>query len=105
MSSEVVLAVSLLLFVVGAMGVVVRRNAITLALSIQLLFAASLLVLTAHDRRTPPAAVDPCVDGSVFAWVALAAMAAELVLALVLAASLARHHGSVDVERASRLRG
>jgi NADH:ubiquinone oxidoreductase subunit K len=82
------------------MGVVVRRNAITLALSIQLLFAASLLVLTAHDRRAPQSSV----DGSVFAWVALAAMAAELVLALALAASLARHHGSVDVERASRLR-
>jgi NADH-quinone oxidoreductase subunit K len=103
-SSEVVIAVSVALFIVGAMGVVVRRNAIALALSTQLLFAASLLVLAAHDRRVVATPAEPSVDGTVFAWIVLVAMAAELVLALVLATSLARHHGALDVERSSRMR-
>lgn len=105
MSSGAVLAVSVLWFGVGALGLVLRRNAITLALSVQLMFAASLLVLVAHDRAAAPTPADPSVDGSVFAWVVLVAMAAELALALGLATSLARHQRTIDVDRADRLRG
>ncbi len=105
MSSAAVLTVSLVWFALGALGLVLRRNAITLALSVQLLFAASLLVLVAHDRSAAPTPVDPAVDGTVFAWVVLVAMAAELAIALALATLLARHQRTIDVDRADRLRG
>ncbi len=71
MSSGVVITVSLVWFAVGALGLVLRRNAITLALSVQLMFAASLLVLVAHDRVAASTAMNPSVDGTVFAWVVL----------------------------------
>ena len=105
MTSGAVLLVSGVWFAVGGLGLVWRRNAITLALSIQLMFAASLLVLVAHDRAAIATPAHPSVDGQVFAWAVLAAMAAELAVALGLAASLTRHQGSADVDRADRLRG
>ena len=104
MSSAMVIGVSALLFIVGAIGVIVRRNALSLVLSIQLLFAASLLVLAAHDRRAASTPADPALDGSVFAWVVLAAMATELAVGIAVATSLVRHHDSLDVERASEMR-
>ena len=63
---------STVLFVMGAMGVLVRRNAIVLFMSVELMLNAANLTLVAYARERAS------TDGQVlvFCWAAMWAMAA-----------------------------
>jgi NADH-quinone oxidoreductase subunit K len=87
------------LFLVGAGGVMLRRNAIIVFVSIELMMnAANLLFVSMADAWDQPA-------GRVFVFFVIVVAAAEAAVGLGIVLALHRLHGSVDVDRASLMRG
>lgn len=87
------------LFGIGALGVVMRRNALVVLMSLELMLngvnVAFLAFARARGDSLPHAAV----------FIVMAVAAAEVAVGLALAVALFRHGGTVDLDRARRLRG
>jgi NADH-quinone oxidoreductase subunit K len=93
------LVVSSLLFVTGALGVLVRRSPLIVLLSIEIMLNGSNLALIAFARHQGAA------DGQVFALAVMAVAAAEVVVGLGLIVAMARRRLDLDVDRMTSLRG
>lgn len=92
------LALSGMLFAIGAIGMLVRRDLFVALMSLQLMFAGSLLALVAFSRLHADA------GGQVLAWLVLAVAAAQAALGIALAVARARGGASLDVEEVQRRR-
>lgn len=102
---EHVLALSMALFAVGAVGALLRRHLVVVLLSIQLMLAASGLALVGFNRAwaaTPEGVAS--MSGQIFALLALPVAAAQLAVGLGLVVALVRQRRSLDVEDAGLLR-
>ncbi len=87
------------LFVLGLLGVLVRRNVIWMLLGIEIMLnAAGLAFIVAGARWGEP-------DGQVMFIFILAMAAAEVSVGLALALQLARHARTLNTDRANTLRG
>jgi NADH-quinone oxidoreductase subunit K len=93
------LTVATLLFAIGALGVVTRRNALVVLMSLEILLNGVNLAFLAFARYHG----DNLAHAAVF--IVMAVAAAEVAVGLALAIALFRHHGSVDLDHASRLKG
>ena len=87
------LVVSAILFSLGVVGVLVRRNAIVIFMSIELMLNAVNLSFVALSRYLQVA------DGQVFVFFVMVVAAAEAVVGLAIIISIFRHQESVDVDR------
>lgn len=87
------LFVSAVLFSLGVVGVMVRRNAIIIFMSIELMLNAVNLTFVAFGRflHTP--------DGQLFVFFVMVVAAAEAVVGLAIIISVFRLRESVDVDR------
>lgn len=94
---NVALALSAILFAIGAAGVVVRRNAIILFMCIELMLNAVNLAFVA---LSPYAGI----QGQVFVFFVIAVAAAEAAVGLAIIISVFRHIESVDMQNFSLLR-
>lgn len=92
------LTLSMLLFLVGTLGFLLRRNAISAFLSIELMLNAANLAFVAFSR------VHDKIDGEVIAFFVIAVAAAEVAVGLALVVALYRHLASVDLDRITRLK-
>lgn len=87
------------LFVLGMIGLLVRRNIIFMLLSIEIMLnAAALAFIVAGARWGQP-------DGQVMFIFILAMAAAEVAVGLALVLQLYSRNKSLDVDAASKLRG
>jgi NADH-quinone oxidoreductase subunit K len=93
------LLVSALLFTIGTIGVLVRRNALIIFMSIELQLNAVNLALVAFSRRLGD------LTGQVLAFFSMVVAAAEVVVGLAIIVSLYRKRRSTDVDDASLLKG
>ncbi len=93
------LLVSALLFTIGTVGVLVRRNALVIFMSVELQLNAVNLALVAFSRQHGN------VTGQVLAFFSMVVAAAEVVVGLAIIVTLYRKRGSADVDDASLLRG
>lgn len=91
------LGLSALLFVIGAFGVVIRRNAIILFMCVELMLNAVNLAFVA---LSPYAGA----QGQVFVFFVIAVAAAEAAVGLAIIISVFRHKESVDIKNFSLLR-
>jgi len=91
-------ALSALLFCVGLVGVLVRRNAIVLFMCIELMLNAVNLTLAAAARMWGGP------DGQVFVFFVIVVAAAEVVVGLALIVNLFFRRGTVDVDAPQLLR-
>ena len=91
------LALSAILFSIGAAGVVVRRNAIILFMCVELMLNAVNLAFVA---LSPYAGI----DGQVFVFFVIAVAAAEAAVGLAIIISIFRHAETVDIMNFSLLR-
>ena len=91
------LALSAILFAIGVMGVVVRRNAIVLFMCVELMLNAVNLAFVA---LSPYAGV----QGQVFVFFVIAVAAAEAAVGLAIMIAVFRHRESVDVKNFGLLR-
>jgi NADH-quinone oxidoreductase subunit K len=93
------LLVSALLFTIGTVGVLVRRNALVIFMSVELQLNAVNLALVAFSRQHGN------VTGQILAFFSMVVAAAEVVVGLAIIVTLYRKRRSADVDDASLLRG
>ena len=93
------LLVSAILFTIGTIGVLVRRNALIIFMSIELQLNAVNLSLVAFSRQIGN------LNGQVLAFFSMAVAAAEVVVGLAIIVSVYRRSGSVSVDDVRELRG
>ena len=94
-----ILGTSAVLFALGAAGVLMRRNPISMLMSIELMLNAGNLVLALGAR------VRGGVDGQSAALIVLVLAAAEAVIGLGLALALFRDRDRADVDEAAEVYG
>lgn len=92
------LALAGLMFTIGVVGVLVRRNAIVVFMFIELMLNAVNLILVTFAR------VQGNVTGQVLVFFVLVVAAAEVVVGLAIIVVIARRRGTADVDRISLLR-
>ena len=92
------LLLSALLFTIGAVGVLVRRNAIVVFMCIELMLNAVNLTLVTFAR------VDGSIDGQVMAFFVMVVAAAEVVVGLAIIMSIFRVRRSASVDDANLLK-
>ncbi len=87
------------LFGIGALGVLIRRNTLVVLLSLELMLNAGNLALIAFARHFASGA------GQVFALAVMAIAASEVCVGLGLVVAINRRKLALDVDELSELRG
>jgi NADH-quinone oxidoreductase subunit K len=96
---EYYIVLSAVLFSIGVVGVIARRNPLIMLMSIELLFNAANLALVTYARAWTNNA------GHVFAFLVITVAAAEAAIGLAIVAVTFRRTPFVDVDEVSALRG
>ena len=92
------LVLAALMFTIGVVGVLVRRNAIVIFMFVELMLNAVNLVFVTFARMHGE------VSGQVLVFFVLVVAAAEVVVGLAIILLIARRRGSANVDAASLLR-
>jgi NADH-quinone oxidoreductase subunit K len=95
---------SVLLFVIGVVGALSRRNVIVILMSIELMLNAVNLALVAFNRVFPATEGAASYDGQVFVLMIVAVAAAEVAVGLGILLALVRNRDSLNVDDVSLLR-
>lgn len=93
------MALAAILFLIGLVGVVARRNALFILFSVEIMLNASGLAFICAGSLWAQA------DGQVMFMFILAVAAAEVAIGLALVLWLYHHHRSLDIDRANFLKG
>jgi NADH-quinone oxidoreductase subunit K len=96
------LLLAALLFVIGAVGALTRRNGIAIFLSVELMINAANLTLVAYARELPDLAGR--LNGQMIVFFALAVAAAEAAVGLALFIAVYRNRQTIDVNRLNLMR-
>ena len=108
MTLERLLILSGVLFCIGLYGALARRNAITVLMSIELMFNAVNVSLVAFAKYVAPSGVEEqlgrLLTGHVFALFVIAVAAAEITLGLAIVIAMYRNQETVDLTQASVMR-
>lgn len=96
---EAYVLLSSALFAIGLIGVLTRRNALIVLLSIEIMLNAANLALVAFSR------LHGNHDGQVFAVVVMAIAASEVVVGLGIVVALSHLHRELDTDELSELHG
>jgi NADH-quinone oxidoreductase subunit K len=92
------LYLSAILFTIGAVGVVVRRNAIVVFMCIELMLNAANLSLVTFSR------INGTLDGQVVAFFTMVVAACEVVVGLAIIVTIYRSRRSASIDDASLLK-
>jgi NADH-quinone oxidoreductase subunit K len=91
-------ALAVILFVIGAVGVLIRRNAMVIFMCVELMLNAVNLAFVAFARMHGQ------VDGQVIAFFVMVVAAAEVVVGLAILMAIFRTRRSASVDDASLLK-
>jgi NADH-quinone oxidoreductase subunit K len=94
-----VVALSAMLFTIGVVGVLIRRNAILAFMSVELMLNAANLAFIAYARALQD------MSGQVFVFFVIAVAAAEVAVGLALIVAIFKTKHSIDVDELSALKG
>jgi NADH-quinone oxidoreductase subunit K len=92
------LILAAVLFIIGAVGVLVRRNAIVVFMCVELMLNAANLTLVTFSR------INGTLDGQIMAFFVMVVAAAEVVVGLAIIVSIFRTRRSASVDDASLLK-
>jgi len=92
-------ALSAILFTIGVVGVLIRRNAIIVFMSIELMLNAADLVFVAFARMYEN------LDGQIFVFFVMTVAAAEVAVGLALIVAIFRQRHNIDIDEISSLKG
>lgn len=93
------LFLSTLLFAIGVFGVIYRRNAIIVLMSIEIMLnAVNLLFIAFSSYHQDP-------QGQVFVFFSMAVAAAEVAVGLAILVSIYRNLNSIDIDLLKNLKG
>jgi NADH-quinone oxidoreductase subunit K len=93
------LLLSAILFVLGAVGVLVRRNPLVILISIELMLNAGNLALVTFSRQLQN------MEGQLFALMSMTVAAAEAVVGLAILVDIFRTRDAEDIDDLSELKG
>jgi NADH-quinone oxidoreductase subunit K len=93
------LALSTVVFVIGVVGVLVRRNALVIFMSIELMLNAANLAFVAFARHMHS------LDGQVFVFFVMTVAAAEVAIGLAIIVNVFRLKETVYVDEINLLKG
>jgi NADH-quinone oxidoreductase subunit K len=93
------LLLSAALFTIGVVGVLVRRNAIVIFMSVELMLNAGNLAFVAFAREMNS------LDGQVFVFFVMTVAAAEVAIGLAIIVNMFRLRESVYVDEINLLKG
>jgi len=96
------LLVAAVLFAIGLAGALIRRNAIIVLISIELMLNSANLNLIAFWRFGPHSSA---LTGMMFAIFSIAVAAAEAAVGLGLVISIYRHTNTAELDKINRLKG
>ncbi len=88
-----------ILFSIGAIGVLIRRNPLVMFMGIELMLNAVNLTFVAFSRYLQN------MDGQVLVFIVLTVAAAEVAVGLALIVSIFRMRANVDVDEIDTLKG
>lgn len=92
------LTLAALLFCIGLYGVLTRRNAVAVLMSLELMFNAVNINLVAFSHYRPE------ITGIVFSLFVIAVAAAEATVGVALVLSVYRNQKNIDLEESTQLR-
>ncbi len=87
-----------ILFTIGAVGVVVRRNAIVVFMCVELMLNAANLTLVTFSR------INGTLDGQVIAFFTMVVAACKVVVGLAIIVTIYRSRRSASIDDASLLK-
>ena len=93
------IGLSVILFALGALGVLIRRNAIIIFMSVELMLNAANLAFVAFARTYDS------LSGQIFVFFVMAVAAAEVAVGLALIVTIFRSKQNIDVDQANLLKG
>ena len=96
---EHVVILSLIIFSIGILGVLIRKNAIIIFMSIELMLNAVNLSLVGFSRYYNS------IDGQVFVFLVMTLAAAEVAVGLAIIVSLFRNKQTINIDEMNILRG
>ncbi len=99
MSLEYYLILSALLFSIGVIGVLIRKNAIIIFMCIELMLNAANLAFVAISRELGD------VSGQIFVFFVMTVAAAEVAIGLAIIVSVFRHRETINVDEINSLKG
>jgi NADH-quinone oxidoreductase subunit K len=92
-------ALSAVLFSIGTLGVLVRRNPLVIFMSVELMLNAANLALVAFTR------VNNNLQGQIFVFFIMTVAAAEVAVGLALIVAIFRTKHSINIDEMSSLKG
>jgi NADH-quinone oxidoreductase subunit K len=93
------IVLSAILFVIGVVGVLTRRNALIIFMSIELMLNAANLAFVAFGSLIQS------FSGQIFVFFVIAVAAAEVAVGLALIVEIFKSKHSIDVDQMSSLKG
>jgi NADH-quinone oxidoreductase subunit K len=96
---------SAMLFVIGAAGVLVRRNPLIIFMSIELMLNSANLAMVAFARAHEIAAGKLFFNGQIFVFFVIAVAAAEVAVGLALIVQIFKSRHSINVDEMNNLKG
>jgi NADH-quinone oxidoreductase subunit K len=97
---------SAILFTIGAVGVLVRRNPLVIFMSVELMLNAANLAMVAFSSVMPPPVNQlQNYSGQIFVFFVIAVAAAEVAVGLALIVEIFRTKHSINVDEMNTLKG
>jgi NADH-quinone oxidoreductase subunit K len=93
------IALSAVLFTLGALGVLIRRNSIIIFMSVELMLNAANLLFVAFARNFE------AINGQIYVFFVIAVAAAEVAVGLAIIVAIFRSKQSIDIDKMSSLKG
>lgn len=93
------IALSAILFTIGALGVLIRRNAIIIFMSVELMLNSANLAFVAFARHLND------LNGQIFVFFVITVAAAEVAVGLALIVAIFRTKRSINIDDMNMLKG
>lgn len=93
------LGLAVILFCLGILGFLLRRNAIVIFMSLELMFNAANLVFITFANYYK------ILDGQILVIFVMTTAAAEVAVGLALMVTIFRVRGSIDIDQVNKLKG
>jgi len=93
------IALSAILFTIGALGVLIRRNALIIFMSVELMLNSANLAFVAFANTYGQ------LSGQIIVFFVIAVAAAEVAVGLALIVAIFKSKHSIDVDQMSSLKG
>lgn len=97
--TEAYIMLSMVLFVLGTLGVLLKRNAILVFMSVELMLNATNLALAAFAQQWGE------VDGHLFVFFVITVAAAEVAVGLALIVAIFRTKHSINIDELNQMEG